>query len=83
MNRRTNNNVTALQVFTGVGCTSTAQSILSDSNASGAIASASGMVRTVADNTTLQICQKANTTITPSPWTGGAITGLLTVMRLN
>jgi hypothetical protein len=83
MNKRTNGNAAALQVYTGANCTATAQNILSDTNTGTVVATSAGIIRTTAANTLVQVCQKANQTITPSPWTGGAITGLVTIMRLN
>jgi hypothetical protein len=80
MNRKTNNNTATLQVYTGAGCTSTQENVVGTTSTSGAITSAAGIIRTTVANTTLQICQKFNATITPS---SGATTGLLTVMRLN
>jgi hypothetical protein len=83
MNRRTNNNQAALRVYTGANCTATAENIVGDVAVQSAPVAAQGIIRTTAANTTIQICQKANQTITPQAWTGGGITGMLTVMRLN
>lgn len=82
MNKRGNTNAAALQIYTGASCTATAENILGDV-ASNNIVSAAGIIRTVTANTTLQVCQKANANLTPSPFVAGAITGLLSVMRVN
>jgi hypothetical protein len=83
MNRRQSTNQVALQVVTGSGCTGTVQLILSDDRSQNAPAGASGIIRTTAANTLLQICQKSSSSIQPKPWVTGAITGMLTVTRLN
>ena len=81
--KRSNNNAAVLQVYTGANCTGTAQSILGESATSGVGVTASGIIRTTSANTTLQVCQKGTQSITAAPTTAGALTGMLTVMRVN
>ena len=83
MTKRSNNSGAVLQVFTGANCLGTAHIILGEASTSGAAVSASGIIRTISSNTALQICQKGNQSITPSPAIAGSATGSLTVMRLN
>jgi hypothetical protein len=81
--KRANNNAAILQVYTGADCSSTAQSILGEAASSALSVTGSGIVRTAAANTTLQICQKGTQSITAAPAVAGSVTGMLTVMRVN